>query len=82
MMNINENVNFNGQIVVKDSNGVDTPVVYLNATLDTANMNLSIGVNTVNKALVTSNAENVKAQYAEFETAVKARAKELGYVIF
>ena len=81
-MNINENVNFNGQIVVKDANEVDTPVIYLNAALDTANMNLNIGVNTVNKVLVTSNAENVKAQYAEFEAAVKARATELGYVIF
>lgn len=81
-MNINENVNFNGQIVVKDANEVDTPVIYLNATLDTANMNLNIGVNTVNKVLVTSNAENVKAQYEEFEAAVKARATELGYVIF
>ena len=81
-MNINENVNFNGQILVKDVNAVDTPVIYLSATLDTANMNLNIGINTVNKALVTSNAENVKDQYAEFESAVKARATELGYVIF
>lgn len=81
-MNINENVNFNAQVTVKDANGVDTPVMYLAATLDTANMNININCSTVNKDLVTANAETVKAQYTEFETAVKARAIELGYVIF
>lgn len=81
-MNINENVNFNAQITVKDSNGVDTPVMYFSATIDTANMNININCNTVNKVLATSNAADVKAQYTDFETAVKARATELGYVIF
>lgn len=81
-MNINENVNFNGQVMIKDSNGVDTTVMYLNANLDTANMNISITANTSNKALASANAEEVKKQYAEFETAVKTRATELGYLIF
>lgn len=81
-MNINENVNFNAQVTVKDSNGADTVVMYLGANLDTANMNINISSNTVNKALVSANAADVKAQYAEFETAVKTRATELGYVIF
>lgn len=81
-MNINENVSFNAQIMVKDTNGVDTPVMYLAATLDTANMNININCSTANKALVTANAAAIKAQYAEFEAAVKQRAIELGYVIF
>ncbi|MFL0245532.1 hypothetical protein [Candidatus Clostridium stratigraminis] len=81
-MNINENVNFNAQVTVKDDKGVDTVVMYLGATLDTANMNTNINCNTVNKVLASANAADVKAQYEEFETAVKARATELGYVIF
>lgn len=82
IVNINENVNFNGQVIVKDSNGTDTVVMYLGASLDTSNMNININANTVNKALVITNAADVKAQYAEFEAAVKARATELGYIIF
>lgn len=81
-MNINENVNFNAQVTVKDANNVDTIVMYLSATLDTANMNVSINCNTVNKTLVVANAVTVKAQYDEFEAAVKERAIELGYVQF
>lgn len=81
-MNINENVNFNAQVTVKDANGVDTVVMYLGAMLDTANMNININANTINKALIAENAEAVKQQYTEFEAAVKARAAELGYVIF
>lgn len=81
-MDINENVNFNAQVKVKDSNGIDTVAMYLGATLDTANMNININCNTVNKSLVAANAEIVKSQYLEFEVAVKERALELGYVIF
>lgn len=81
-MNINENVNFNAQAIVKDANNVDVAVMYFNATLDTANMNVNISCSTTNKALVTANADAVKTQYIEFEAAVKARATELGYVIF
>lgn len=80
-MNINENVTMNGQITVKE-NDTDTPVMYLSASIDTANMNININCNTVNKTLATANAVDVKAQYADFEAAVKARATELGYVIF
>ncbi|MFL0267234.1 hypothetical protein [Candidatus Clostridium radicumherbarum] len=45
-------------------------------------MNLSLNANTVNKALVTANAADVKDQYSEFEAEVKARATALGYAIF
>lgn len=81
-MNVNENVTFNAQVVVKDANGVDTQVMYLSATLDTANMNININASTTNKELATANAADVKAQYDEFIAAVKTRATELGYVIF
>lgn len=91
-MKVNENVNLTAQVMVKvnqkDTNGVetgqivDTQVMYLNATLDTANMNVSITATTSNKEVVAANADTVKTQYTEFETAVKSRAKELGFVIF
>ena len=88
-MNINETTNFTGQINVKDSSGVDTQVVYLNSTLDTTtnNFNLSATINPTTKALATNTATNVagetiQQQYTAFETGVKTRAKELGYVIF
>lgn len=79
---INESTNFSCQVMVKDSNGVDTAVMYLNATLDSGNMNVSISASTTNKALAQANAAIVKTQYGAFMTAVKARATELGYVIF
>jgi len=79
---INETTNFSSQVMVKDSNEVDIPVMYLNATLDSSNMNINISATTVNKALVQANAETVKEQYNEFVNAVQTRAKELGYVIY
>lgn len=88
-MMINETVNLNGNITVKDANNNDTTVANLSVnSLDASNMNLSINVNTYNKALLTAagavNAagETVAEQYTQFETAVKAKAKALGYVIF
>jgi hypothetical protein len=85
---INETTNFNCNVMVKEKNaegvatGMETAVMYLSATLDSGNMNMNISANTVNKVLAQANAITVKAQYAEFKTAVEARAKELGYVIF
>lgn len=81
-MKVNENINFNAQVMVKDTNNVDTQVMYLGATLDSGNMNVNINATTTNKELASANADVVKDQYVEFETAVKARAKELGFVIF
>lgn len=88
-MNINETVNLNGNITVKDANNNDTVVANLSvSSLDASNMNLSINVNTYNKALLTaegavnSAGETVSDQYTQFETAVKTKAKSLGYVIF
>lgn len=84
-MNISENATMNANLTLKDANGNDTVVAYLSSTIgDTFNININIS----NKTLInTSGATNVagetaQAQYSEFETAVKARAKELGYTIF
>lgn len=79
---INETTNFNSQVMVQDSNGVDTAVMYLNATLDNGNMNVSINCQTTNKVLATANAVAVKEQYDAFMLAVITRATEMGYVIF
>jgi hypothetical protein len=88
-MNINETVNLSANITVKDASGNDTPVANLSVnSLDATNMNLSINVNTYSKALMTAEGatnvagETVAEQYTQFETAVKAKAKGLGYVIF
>ncbi|MDP4144167.1 MAG: hypothetical protein Q8936_06725 [Bacillota bacterium] len=81
-MNINETTTMNANIIVKDANGADIVVAYLNASLDGGNQNFNINLNVQNKALLITNAEEVKTQYNEFETAVKSRAKDLGYVIF
>lgn len=79
---VNETTSFNGNITVKDSNGTDTMVAYLSATLDEKNENLNINMNVTNKELLNANAADAKSQYDEFETAVKSRAKDLGYVVF
>ena len=79
---VNETTSFNGDITVKDSNGADTMVAYLSATLDEKNENLNINMNVTNKELLNANAADAKSQYDEFETAVKSRAKDLGYVVF
>ncbi|AJA50051.1 hypothetical protein CPAST_c40220 [Clostridium pasteurianum DSM 525 = ATCC 6013] len=88
-MMINETVNLSANITVKDANNNDTVVANLSVnSLDSSNMNLSINVNTYNKALLTAEGavnaagETVAEQYTQFETAVKAKAKALGYVIF
>lgn len=87
-MEIKETINLNGNITVKDTNNVDTIVAYLNASVDGSNMNSNISANITNKALLqTEGATNVAGetptqQYAEFETAVKNKAKDLGFTIF
>lgn len=77
-----ETTNFSVQVMVKDTNEVDTAVMYLNATLNSGNMNINISISTTNITLATANAATVKTQYDEFMAAVTARATELGYVIF
>ncbi|AGK95637.1 hypothetical protein [Clostridium pasteurianum] len=88
-MDIKETVSLSANLTVKDASNNDTVVASLSVnSLDSANMNLGINVNTYNKALLTqANAvnaagETVAQQYATFETAVKTKAKSLGYVIF
>jgi len=87
-MMINETVNLNGNVTLKDANGVDVIVAYLATNLDASTENFNINMNVTNKTLIdTASATNVagetvQAQYTEFETAVKTKAKGLGYVIF
>lgn len=78
---INETANLTSTVLVKDSNGVDAAVMYLNATLDNSNMNINMSASTVNKTLAQANAVAVKEQYDEFMGAVAARATDLGYLI-
>ena len=79
---INETTNFNSAVTVKDSNGVNIQVAYLNATLDTNNKNFNISMNVTNKVLLDVNAVLVKQQYTDFMASVTTRATELGDVIF
>ncbi len=87
-MMINETVNLNGNVTLKDANGADVIVAYLATNLDASTENFNINMNITNKVLLdTASAtnvagESVQVQYAEFETAVKTKAKGLGYVIF
>ena len=87
-MMINEIVNLNGNVTLKDASGVDVVVAYLSTNLDASTENFNINMNVTNKVLLdTTSAVNVagesaEVQYSQFETAVKAKAKELGYAIF
>lgn len=88
-MIINENNQLSTTIKVMDENGKNTVVVFLNTNLNTSLSNFSINANIVdiNKGLITAEAKNtegqtVAQQYSEFETEVKRRAKEMGYLLF
>lgn len=73
---------------MKDANNSDTVVAYLNASVDGSNMNSNISVNITNKVLlqtegaVNTAGETPVQQYTDFETAVKNKAKDLGFAIF
>ena len=79
---INETTNLTSVVTVKDVNGSDIQIAYLNSTLDTGNMNMNVSVNTANKALAQEHAAEFKLQYEEFMAAVVSRATSLGFVIF
>ncbi|KOF55790.1 MULTISPECIES: hypothetical protein [Clostridium] len=87
-MDISTSTNFNANITLKDANGNDTVVAYLASMLDSNSQNFNINVNVSNKTLFTTAGaintvgETAQQQYTEFESAVKARAKELGFTIF
>lgn len=88
-MTINQTVNMTGNIAVKDQNGNDANVASLVANnLDSNTQNLRIEINVYNKTLLIADGATNKAgetpaqQYTEFETAVKEKAKELGYAMF
>lgn len=86
---INETIALGGNITLEDATSkADVIVAYVSASLDGGTQNYHVDVNVTNKTLLTTTSatnvagETVQVQYTEFETAVKARAKELGYVIF
>lgn len=84
-MNINESTSYNANIILKDANGNDTAVAYLIATVgDSFNINMNVSNKTLlNTANATNTAgETAEQQYAQFESKVKDRAKELGCTIF
>ncbi|SMC19286.1 hypothetical protein SAMN02745134_00788 [Clostridium acidisoli DSM 12555] len=87
-MMISETVNLSASITLKDGTGTDIIVAYVTTSLDGGTENFNIALSVQNKVLLdTAGATNTVGetaaqQYTEFETAVKARAKELGYVIF
>lgn len=87
-MDIKETVNLNGNITVKDANNSDVTVAYLSASINGDNMNSNITVNISNKTLLSvegaanTAGETPAQQYTDFETAVKNKAKDLGFSIF
>lgn len=81
-MIINENVNINSQVVVKNSFGNDVTVVHMNAILDASNSSVSCSCNTVNKELAKANEDEVKLQLEGFWTIVRQRAESLDIMVF
>lgn len=87
-MDIKETISLNGNITVKDANNSDVVAAYLSASINSDNMNSNITANITNKALLSAEgAANVAGetpaqQYTDFETAVKNKAKDLGFSIF
>ncbi|OAA90702.1 hypothetical protein [Clostridium coskatii] len=81
-MNINETINLNAQITLKDTNGNMVVAAYVSANIDGGNQNINTTINVSNKDLITANATDAQTQFTDFETAVKARAKELGFGLF
>lgn len=78
---INETMNFNSQVTVKNANGNDIQVAFLSANLDTGSQNFNISMNVTNKDLVIANKKLVKAQFEEFMKSVTSRATALGFTI-
>jgi len=86
-MNIKETVNMNGNITIKQTNATnnqssDVICAYLSASIDTGSNNINISINIQNKELLDANGSEAQAQYTDFETTIKNRAKELGFTIF
>lgn len=87
-MDIKETINLNGNITVKDANNSDVIVAYSRASINGDNMNSNITVNISNKTLISAigaantAGETPVQQYTDFETAVKNKAKDLGFAIF
>ena len=79
-MSVYENTNFNATVTINNE-GIDTPVMYLGATLD-ANLNININCNVANRDLYKAYAAEMKEKYNEFKDLVKKETKGFGYEIF
>jgi hypothetical protein len=80
-MNISETTSIYGGIFVTHE-GASVQVMTLNASVDTANNNLSMTASTQNKELAIQYAADVKAQYDQFYALIQTRCIALGFPIF
>lgn len=88
-MIINETNALSAILTVKNEEGKDIRIIFLNANLNTDLNSFSINatINEVSRDLLVVGATNiagktVSEQYLEFEIEVKRRAKEMGYILF
>lgn len=81
-MEVNENTNINATVTLTNEQGVNTQVMYLNASLNADTLGLNINVNVIDKVAYKNNAKEMKAKYLEFKQTVEDRATTLGYIIF
>lgn len=88
-MIINETNALSTTLTLKNEENKDIIVVFVNTNLNTNLNSFSINAvsNDLNKDLLVSGATNVAGltiaeQYLEFETEIKRRATEMGYLLF
>jgi ssRNA-specific RNase YbeY (16S rRNA maturation enzyme) len=88
-MIINETNALSAILTVKNEEGKDIRIIFLNANLNTDLNSFSINatINEVSRDLLVVGATNIAGktvaeQYLEFEIEVKRRAKEMGYILF
>lgn len=80
--NINENVNINGSVVIKNENGMEQQIMYMSCSLNADTFASNINVSVDNKELYKAHAAEIKEEYTKFKKLVDDRATALGYVIF
>ncbi|MBU3186662.1 hypothetical protein [Clostridium estertheticum] len=88
-MIINETNTLSCTLSLKNGEDKDVIVIFLNTNLSTNLNNFSINAssNDMTKELLIKDAKNlagltISQQYSEFETEIKKRATEMGYILF
>jgi hypothetical protein len=79
MLNVNENINMNGNIVTDDIN--QKMIVNMNANLNNIGTVLNINFNIIDMENVIANQTSVQAQFNSFLESVRTKLTELGYKI-